>query len=83
MPLLHSSTVWESARACLTSTRAVAVGCTHEDKRRAVMTLLKVAVNDPCTAKVFQSSMQILELLNLDEWPAACEAAQEVAKKTG
>jgi len=37
----------------------------------------KAAADDPCTAKVFQSSMQILK------WPAACERAQEVAKKTG
>jgi hypothetical protein len=43
----------------------------------------KAAENDPCTAKVFESSMQILKLLNLDDWPAACERAQEVAKKTG
>lgn len=43
----------------------------------------KAAENDPCTAKVVESSMQILKLLNLDDWPEACQRAQEVAKKTG
>lgn len=43
----------------------------------------KAADNDPCTAKVFESSMEILKLLGLDEWPEACQRAQEVAKKTG
>jgi hypothetical protein len=43
----------------------------------------KAATDDPCTAKVFESSVQILKLLDLDEWPAACVRAQEVANKTG
>lgn len=53
------------------------------EKGTLILRNSKVAPNDPCTVKVFESSIQILKLLNLDDWPAACEAAQEVAKKTG
>jgi hypothetical protein len=43
----------------------------------------KAATGDVCTAKVHESAIQILKLLDLDDWPEACEHAQEVAKKTG
>jgi hypothetical protein len=65
---------------------AVEVGPTAKaeaDGGTLILRNSKAAADDPCTAKVFQSSMQILKLLNLDDWPAACERAQEVAKKTG
>jgi hypothetical protein len=65
---------------------AVEVGPTAKAEAEGSTLILrnsKAAADDPCTAKVFQSSMQILKLLNLDDWPAACERAQEVAKKTG
>jgi hypothetical protein len=43
----------------------------------------KAPDNDPCSAKVFQVSMDMIRLMNLDEWPDACARAQEAAQKTG
>jgi hypothetical protein len=53
------------------------------EKGTLILRNSKAAADDPCTAKVFESSMQFLKLLDLDEWPIACQRAQEVAKKTG
>lgn len=39
--------------------------------------------DDPCSARVFSVSMDMLRLMNLDDWPAACARAQEAAQKTG
>lgn len=43
----------------------------------------KAPATDPCSAKVFEVSMEMIRLMNLDEWPAACAQAQEAARKTG
>jgi hypothetical protein len=53
------------------------------DNDTLVLKNSKAEAQDPCTAKVFKSSIQIIKLLDLDEWPKACEHAQEVARKTG
>lgn len=43
----------------------------------------KAPAADPCSAKVFEVSMEMIKLMNLDDWPAACARAQEAAQKTG
>ena len=65
---------------------AVQVGPAAKGEAEADTLVLKNSkadVQDPCTAAVFKSSTQIIKLLDLDEWPKACERAQEVARKTG
>jgi hypothetical protein len=65
---------------------AVEVGPSAKKEAEANTLVLrnsKAEARDPCTAKVFESSTQILKLLDLDEWPKACERAQEVARRTG
>jgi hypothetical protein len=56
---------------------------TEADNGTLILRNSKAAADDPCTANVFDSSMQFLKLLDLDEWPVACTHAQEVANKTG
>ena len=38
---------------------------------------------DVCTAEVERQVIRQIQLLGLDNWPAACEKAQEVVKRTG
>lgn len=38
---------------------------------------------DLCTAEVEKQVVRQIQLLGLDKWPAACEKAQEVVKRTG
>jgi hypothetical protein len=43
----------------------------------------QASTEDPCSARVFEVSMEMIRLMNLDDWPEACAHAQEAAQKTG
>jgi hypothetical protein len=65
---------------------AVDVGPTAKAEIEAGTLILrnsKAPPNDLCSAKVFEVSMEMIKLMNLDDWPVACEHAQEAAQKTG
>ena len=42
----------------------------------------KAPAGDPCTAEVARQALRQLQLLGLDEWPAACEKARDAASGT-
>lgn len=48
-----------------------------------ILTNSKAAAGDACTAEVAKQAFRQIQLLGLDGWPAACERAREVAKRTG
>ncbi|WP_439360717.1 hypothetical protein [Bradyrhizobium sp. DASA03007] len=43
----------------------------------------KASAADTCTAEVERQAFRQIQLLGLDEWPAACDKAREVARRTG